>query len=148
MAKEYDLNPDGSLNLNQDLGDLFDPELDEIHSVRKSHHVEPESTVDREKFERELTEWCDALLRYTRDALRSDGIQVTGVTPSLGYDSYRVHARDATARHRDYSVDISVDRALALSQMAIGRTPLHGVAAEVVAMIRAARAKYHRRMVS
>lgn len=145
MAKtEFDLNPDGSLDLKQDLGTLFDDVLDEVHSKPASDA--PLHTVDRERFERDAQEFLNALHLSVRAALRSDGIAVAGVLPTADETGFRIAAHDARHKHRDYSVCITLDRALALSQGTFGKGPLDAITGEVVAGIRAARAKYAARM--
>ena len=147
MAKtEFNLNPDGSLDLKQDLGTLFDDVLDEVHSRGGGDASAQPHTIDRERFERDAAEFLDALHLSVRAALRSDGVAVTGVELTADETGFRIAAHDAQHKHRDYSVCITLDRALALSQGTFGKGPLDAITGEVTAGIRAARAKYAARM--
>ncbi len=141
MAKtEFDLKPDGALDLQQDLGTLFDDVLDEIHSRSGGDAGASLHTVDRERFERDAAEFLHALHLRVRAAVAPD-IAVPSVEPTADEGGFAIRAHDAQHAHRDYSVVISLDRALELS-----RTGIDAVVAEIVAGMRAARAKYRMRM--
>jgi hypothetical protein len=149
-AKEYDLLPDGTIDLSQPgISTLFEDQLDAAHTVQPSalaslRGEDTSTAAEREHVERQCAQWCVALRDQLREALRGHGITVSRVRRELDWTGYHVTACETHARHRDYSVDIEVGEALSISELH-DREPLAAVTLAVIEKIFAARDKYHQR---
>lgn len=142
------LKPDGSLDIDElsktEVSSLFEKELDEIHSKTAPADNGP-SVAEREAFTRECEQFREALRSRCRESLRSENVTVTKVLWNSVECVFKVCAHDASARHRDYSVEATVGEALAVAELH-DRAPLAAVAADCVAKILEAKASYMRRM--
>lgn len=146
--RDYNLLPDGSIDTTQDgIAELFEPELEEIADAlaHRTPHAAGPTAAERDNFERECRQWREALGARVDEALRTDGIDVGRVLYDRVGQAFRVEARDAQVKHRDYSVDIQVGEALALAELH-DRAPFQAVVRDVIQRIREARATYMRRM--
>jgi hypothetical protein len=146
--RDYNLLPDGTIDPHQDgIDKLFEPELEEVADAlaHRTPRTPQETEAERTLFERECRQWCEAMGKRVDDALRGEGIDVGRVTFNRIDAIFKINARDATAKHRDYSVEVQVADALATAELHdVG--PFAAVARDVIERIRQARATYLRRM--